>query len=180
MIAHSLILLLLVSVVPLNSLICYECACDQTSVSQCNCSDTSDLDDNDYCVIYEQRDILGTRIDLTRIPRNSTWVFVEDPYYILVVESIRYNLTAQEWYLWTNSIIFGCDWDLCNSPNLIDSLPDSFKLSIDENWLDTNIYGTGSVDSCNYCPTGVCGDTLNPIDFSQCPITPCVNVTTVI
>jgi hypothetical protein len=181
MIVHGLILLLLVSVGPINSLLCYECWCDDTDITACDCGSTTEEDlDVDYCVIVEQRDIFGTYIDITRIPRNSTWLYINDPYFILAVESIRYNVTASQWNLWTSNIIYGCDWDLCNSPNLINVLPDSFKLSIDTNWLDTNIYGTGSTDSCNDCPRGLCSDNENPLNFTECPLTTCINVTSVI
>jgi hypothetical protein len=180
MIVHRLILLLLLSVVPINSLICYQCGCDGTNVAQCDCGITTDSNENDYCIITEATDILGTYIGLDRIPRNSTFIYVEDPYFILGVESIRYNLTTNDWYLWTTSILFGCDWDYCNSPIFIDPLPSSFRLSIDTNWLNTNIYGTGSVDSCNFCPFGVCSNNTNPFNSSLCPLTSCTNATSVI
>jgi hypothetical protein len=179
MIVHSLILLLLVSVVPIDSLVCYDCGCDQTNLSQCFCgSITSDVDD--YCIIIEGRDIFGTYITLGRIPRNATWLYVDDPYYILAIESIRYNLTTMDWSLWTYSILYGCDWDYCNSPELIDVLPASFVLSIDKTWLNTNIYGSGSTNSCHYCPEGDCGTVDNPFNSSQCPLTSCTNATSVI
>jgi hypothetical protein len=180
MIVHGLILILLVSVVPSNSLQCYECRCELSDLTACNCGDTSDSTEIDYCVIYEDRYPDATYIDLTRVPRNVTWLYIEDTYFMLAQESIRYNLTASQWYLWTSAIIFGCDWDLCNDPDLITSLPDTFKLSIDTNWLDTNIYGTGNTTGCNQCPTYICGDNDNPINITQCSMASCGNVTTVI
>jgi hypothetical protein len=181
MIVHGLILLLLVSVGSIHSLICYECACDTTDVTVCSCDSTSNENlANDYCVIIEQRDMFQTYVQLTRIPRDSTWLEIEDTYYMLAVESIRYNLTTSQWNLWTNNIIFGCDWDFCNSPDLISALPDSFKLSIDTTWLNTNIYGNGSIDSCHSCSSGVCGNSQNPFNSTECPLTTCINVTTVI
>ncbi|CAF4135916.1 unnamed protein product [Rotaria sp. Silwood2] len=178
MIVQGLILLLLVSVVPSYSLICYECGCDHNNISACDCGTTSTQLDGYYCLISEQRFIDKTYIQLSRVPRNATLNYVEDPYYILLQESIRYNQTSSEWYLWTSGAVFGCDWDLCNSPNLINRLPVSFNFSIDKDWLDTNIYGTGSVTECHHCPFEMCGDSENPIDFTQCPMTPCVNSST--
>lgn len=183
MIVHDFILLLLLLIVPINSLMCNECRCEQNTIDDCNCGITSDSDDShdiDYCVISEQTDLLGTYITLGRTARNSTFLYVEDPYFIVAVESIRYNRTINDWYLFTNAILFGCDWDFCNSPNLIQSLPDSFKLSIDKNWLNTNIYGNGSVDSCHHCPLGVCADDGRPFNSSGCPLTSCLNATSVI
>ncbi|CAF0726642.1 unnamed protein product [Rotaria sp. Silwood1] len=178
MIVHGLVLLLLLSIVPSNSLICHECGCDNTDITGCYCGETSTDFDGDYCVIAEERLTDVTNIQLTRVPRNTTLVYVEDPYYVFLLESIRYNKTANDWYLWTSGAIFGCDWDLCNSPNLINRLPTTFNLSIEKNWLQTNIYGTGSVSQCHHCPFEQCGDSANPIDFTQCPMTPCVNVST--
>ncbi|CAF4733525.1 unnamed protein product, partial [Rotaria sp. Silwood2] len=145
-----------------------------------NCDVTSTQMNGDYCVIAEERLLDTTNIQLTRLPRGTTLVDVEDPYYIFLQESIRYNQTANSWYLRTTGAIFGCDWDLCNSPSLINGLPASFNLSIDKDWLDTNIYGTGSTTQCHHCPFEMCGDSGNPINFTQCPMTTCDNATTVI
>jgi hypothetical protein len=178
MIVHALILLLLVSVIPSNSLVCYECGCDHTDLSLCDCGFTSEFSDNDYCTIFEERYIDETYIELSRIPRNSTWVFIRDPYYILTLESIRYNKTSLQWTTWTNGILYGCDWDRCNSPNLIDVLPSSFQLVINPTWLNTNILGTGSVSSCYHCPTETCGNKTNPINFSNCSVQTCTDNST--
>ncbi|CAF0856814.1 unnamed protein product, partial [Rotaria sordida] len=147
--------------VPSNSLTCYECGCDQNDIAACNCSQTSTEFDGDYCVIGEERLINGTTTVLTRID-----------------QSIRYNQTADAWYTWTEGAIFACDWDFCNSPNLINALPASFQLNIDKDWLDTNIYGNGSVTECHHCPFVTCGDSTNPINFTECPMTSCDNETT--
>jgi len=179
MIVYSLVLLLLVSIVPSNSLECYECGCDGDDLSACDCGFVTTSTDIDYCILIEERYTDATYVQLSRIPRNASFVYIKDSYYILTQESIRYNLTTSQWYVWVPAVIFGCDWDLCNSPSLITALPNSFNLTINTTWLDTNIYGTGSVNSCHVCPTQVCGNTSNPANFSQCVITACVNVTTV-
>jgi len=180
MLVDSLILVLLVLAVPINSLRCYECSCEASNQFECDCGYTTDYYDQDYCVIVEQRDIDATYVDLYRIPRNATWLYVEDTYFILIIESIRYNLTTMDWYVWPSAIIYGCDWDLCNSPSLINVLPNSFSLSINKTWLNTNIYGNGSVSSCNDCTSGVCGGPQNPFNSSQCPLTTCTSATSVI
>nr|ACD88968.1 sodefrin precursor repeats C [Adineta vaga] len=176
-IIRSLVLLLLVSIIPCSSLDCYECGCEQSDLTSCNCDVITSSTENDYCVILEQRYTDTTYIQLNRVPRNASWVYIEDPYYVLTQESIRYNRTTQQWFLWTSSVVFGCDWDRCNSPDLISALPNSFKLNISTAWLNANIYGTGSVSSCIRCDTEVCGNTSNPSDFSQCPLTSCGNIT---
>ena len=180
MFVQGLILVLLVAVVPINSLQCYECVCPSSDGTDCSCNTTTEYFEQDYCVIIEQKYIDSTYVELYRIPRNATWLYVDDSYFILIIESIRYNVTAADWYLWPSTVIYGCDWDLCNSPSLISVLPNSFALSIDKAWLNTNIYGNGSVSSCHSCPSGLCTVGQNPFNVSQCPLTTCVNVTSVI
>jgi hypothetical protein len=181
MIVYSFVVLLLVSIVPSNSLECYECGCDGDDLSACECGFVTTSTEIDYCIILEDRYTPdSTYFQLSRIPRNATLLYIKDPYYVLTQESIRYNLTTSEWYVWVGAVIFGCDWDRCNSPSLIPSSPNSFNLTINTTWLDTNIYGNGSVDGCYVCPTQVCGDTSNPGNFSECEITSCGNITTVI
>lgn len=176
---HSLILIFLISIAPVSTLLCYECACNEANIAECNCGATTNEID-DYCIIKEDRNIDGTSIELTRTPRNTTYVYIEDSYYILAIESIRYNLTTKDWYTWPSGIIFGCDWDLCNAPDRIETLPYSFTVSINKTWLDTNIYGNGSVDSCHWCPYGICADSGHPFNISECPFGPCANATSVI
>ena len=172
-IRNLVLFVLLVSILPCSSLRCFECECDSSATDQCNCATITSSTDNDYCVILEQRYTDETYIQLSRVPRNSSWVYIEDPYFVLTQESIRYNRTTSQWFLWTNSIVFGCDWDLCNTPSFIESLPNSFKLNISTNWLNTNIYGSGAVSTCIRCDTEVCGNASNPGDFSQCTTTTC-------
>ncbi|CAM4773730.1 unnamed protein product [Rotaria magnacalcarata] len=178
MLVHGIVLLLILAVAPSYSLICYECSCSQPDLSACRCEDTSESFDNDYCVIAEQRFTDETSLQLSRIPRNSTYIYIEDPYYILMQESIRYNKTTSNWNLVTTGSLFGCDWDYCNSPNLINALPNSFRFTIDKAWLDTNIYGTGNISACHTCAFETCGDPANPLNFTQCPLIPCINATT--
>ena len=180
MIVRSLILLLFIWIVPIDGLQCYNCQCLESDTSTCDCdSITTDSYPVDYCVIIETRTLDDAYIELTRVPRNASWLHVDDYYYLLAVESIRYNLTTADWFLFTTGIIYGCDWDLCNDPSYIDVLPNSFTLSIDKTWLDTNIYGTGSVDSCYDCQGG-CFNQTYPFDPDNCPLTNCTSTTSVI
>ncbi|CAF4680732.1 unnamed protein product, partial [Rotaria sp. Silwood2] len=178
MVVHGLIFLLLVSIVPSNSLTCYECGCSNTNIYACDCGETTTSHDGDFCIINEQRLKDKTNIQLSRLRRNTTLIYIEDHYFIFLKESIRLNQTTMDWYLWMDNAVLGCDWDLCNSPSLINALPTSFELTIDKDWLNTNIYDTGSITECHHCPWETCGDSENPIDFTLCPMTTCDNVTT--
>lgn len=180
-VVRGLTLLLILSVVvPIFSLICYECGCEQENIGLCNCQEISEEFGNDYCVIAEQRFEDATYIQLTRIPRNSTYIYIEDTYFILFQETIKRNATSTEWNSITTGALFGCDWDYCNSPHLIYEVPSSLKFTMSKSWLDENIYGTGSTNQCHQCAFEECSDASNPIDFSKCPLTTCVNVTSVI
>ena len=179
-IVRCCLFLLVACVIVSDGLRCHECSCNQADLSACNCDRTSDLSDDSYCAIFEQRYTQGTTtIELSRIGRNSTYIYIPDPYFILVQESIRYRNASKDWELYTRGVVFGCDWDLCNSPTLVARLPDSFRLSINTSWLDTNILGTGTVSGCHQCSSEVCGNITTPIDITQCPMAPCINATTV-
>lgn len=166
-------------ILPSNSLKCYECSCTLSDLSGCRCNDFSDFDDGSYCFIDAIRSSNDTLFEMTRLPLDSTYIPLKDTYYILVIESIRYNQTSATWSTVPTGAAFGCDWDLCNSFNYVDTLPYTFQLGIDTNWLTTNIYGTGVVDSCRTCATDTCGNATNPIDDTKCPILPCNKTTTV-
>jgi hypothetical protein len=180
MIFQGLILVLLLGAVPINSLYCYECSCDTSNQFECDCGYATETYEQDYCVILESRGADSTYVYLYRIPRNATWLYVEDSYFILTIETISYNTTAADWYTWPSQVIYGCDWDLCNSPSLINVLPNSFQLSIDKTWLSTNIYGTGTINNCHTCTSQICTDAGSSFNSSQCPLTPCLNATSVI
>jgi hypothetical protein len=96
-----------------------------------------------------------------------------------VDESIFYNETSSTWETKTKRVVHGCDWDFCNKFLLIESLPDTFQLTINSSWLNDNIYGTGRVSSCNNCSNQICGNQTNPINYDLCPFTQCANSTTV-
>ena len=172
---HGAVVLLLVSALPSESLKCYQCGCEQTNLAECNCGAESDFDDGSYCAIFEIRATDATYIDMGRIDRNSTYIYIEDSYYILIQESIRYSQPANKWNVVNTGVVFGCDWDYCNAFGLIDVLPASFQLTVDETWLTTNIYGSGSVAGCFHCLTETCGNSTSPIELTQCPILACTN-----
>ena len=180
LIVHCAVVLLFLSVLPSESLKCYECGCDDSDYAACNCGGMSDFDDGSYCAIFETKPTGTTSIVLSRIDRNSTYIYIEDPYYILIQESIRYSRADNKWNLVTTGSVFGCDWDYCNAPSLIDVLPASFQLTVDDAWLTPNIYGTGSVAGCHHCPEETCGNKTNPIGLAQCPIIACTNGSTTV
>nr|ACC43936.1 ArkC_4 [Philodina roseola] len=176
---YSLLLLMVLWIVPSDGIRCYECGCALTELAECNCGATSDFDDGSYCFIAETRTLENTYIQMSRLLPDSTYIEIEDTYFVLVQESIRYNRTSATWSTVPFGVIFGCDWDLCNSFSYVSTLPYSFQLDVaDKEWLTENIYGTGTVDSCRHCPTETCGNGTAPIGDANCPLQPCNASTT--
>ena len=158
---------------PEAQLACYDCFCFNEPNCVCNNFTISDAKTS-YCVIL--REFFGdlSDVSLGRIDRNSTRVYIEDFPYLLTEESIIYNDSTKRWITRTNLAVFGCNWDRCNDPRLVPYLPDSFQMRMSDNWLNTNVLGTGQpVRDCHQCPNGPVCSTNEFIDGSQCPIQPC-------
>jgi hypothetical protein len=122
---------------------------------------------------------LNSSFDLTRTNHNSLLFGIKDRYYIIFEESILYNKMLNDWNSYPSNIVYGCDWDYCNHPGLIVSLPVPLKMSINKTWLTENIYGKGSPTKCYHCPKKLCGNSTHPINFIQCPIVTCTKPSTV-
>ncbi|CAF2719935.1 unnamed protein product [Rotaria sp. Silwood2] len=132
MVVHGLIFLLLVSIVPSNSLTCYECGCSNTNIYACDCGETTTSHDGDFCIINEQRLKDKTNIQLSRLRRNTTLIYIEDHYFIFLKESIRLNQTTMDWYLWMDNAVLGCDWDLCEQCYQSQCAPEYLDEDLDE------------------------------------------------
>ncbi len=154
-----------------SSLVCFECTC---VVSPCICPHVSDANDGSHCIIRRKNSLLNSSFDLTRTNLNSTLFGIKDPYYIILEESIIYNKMLNDWNSYPSDVVYGCDWDNCNDPELIVSLPVPLKMSVNKTWLSENIYGKGSPRKCSHCPKKLCGNSTHPINFIECPIVACV------
>ena len=154
-------------------LTCYDCFCYNEPNCQCDNYTTADAKTS-YCIILQEIFGNDSAINLGHIDRNSTRVYIEDFPYLLVEESIIYDNTTRRWNTRTNLVVFGCNWDLCNHPRLINALPDSFQMRMSEGWLNTNVLGTGQpVRDCHQCPNGPECSTTDFIDGSRCPVQSC-------
>ena len=180
-IISGLFLILVLWTVPSTSLVCYTCNCPPTDTTACNCSNVTDAAAGAHCVITKDFDpadsdvVLSTSSSLT-----SSYSRIKDTYYIIVDESLFYNETTGQWETKANQVVYGCDWDNCNSFDLIAGLPNSFSINIDPIWLNQNIYSNGSVaTSCNNCSSGICGNQTDPIDYNLCQLALCDNSTSV-
>ena len=180
MIAHWIVLLLLLWAGSSVGLDCYNCRCPRGNLTGCACTEIIEAPQGSHCTIVEDLYSNEPYVELGSSTLNSSDVLIKDPYYIRLEESISYNENSTTWSLQAKRVIFGCDWDRCNPNSLIESLPRTFQLNIDDTWLTTNIYGDGSITQCPTCSGEVCVDQGNPISFDLCPPQTCENSTTVI
>ncbi|CAF0800747.1 unnamed protein product [Didymodactylos carnosus] len=160
------------AVFPANGRECYTCACPANSLN-CPCS-TTDVQETDitYCIINRDHKNQGYSTYLGFLPRNSSKYSIKNPHYISIREVIHYNDSAKEWDTNPDGIIYGCDWDRCNSPDLVPKLPNSFSLALPESWLSNFILGSnpGSCHECSDDPN--CG-TDDFLDVGRCPEKAC-------
>ncbi|CAF0732493.1 unnamed protein product [Adineta steineri] len=171
---HWIFLILVLWAVPSTSLVCQECFCSLANISACDCSPTVTAPDGSHCLVIEDLHPENPYVQLAYAETNSSYVRIKDTYYIIVDESIYLNETTETWNIKTKRVVHGCDWDNCNQFSLYQALPDTFKLTINDAWLNENIYGNGSITECNTCSNQTCGI---DIEHNLCPITTCENST---
>ena len=151
---------------------CYNCSCAGTNCP-CTTYETSSAE-NTYCVIVRENFGQNVFIDLEHIDTTSTPVYIREFPYVLVAETITYNEGVGRWTTTTDMIIYGCNWNLCNKPELIPLLPNSFEMRLPEAWLNTSVLGTGKpVRDCHQCPDAPQCGTTDFLDASRCPIRSC-------
>lgn len=172
-------LALAIAAQPSASLICYQCSCSSSTVSACDCDDILDVGEDSHCIIVKDFHFLDSHIELSSTVLNSSYIRIKDPYYVRIDESIVYNEETSESETKIKRLIYGCDWDYCNRYSLISRLSNSVKLTIDNVWLQENIYGTGSVTACHTCSGEISVNQKHSIDYTQCPFSPCTDSTTV-
>ncbi|CAF0973599.1 unnamed protein product [Rotaria sordida] len=156
------------------TLSCYECACYNDPACSCNTVRPDDASST-YCIIIRRNNESGDfTVNLEHIDRNSSRVFIRKFPYLLAEESILYNETTKEWTTRTNTLVYGCNWNLCNHPSLVTLIPDSFKMTLSDEWLNANVLDSGASDrDCHECPQAPQCGTTEFIDASRCPIKPC-------
>ncbi|CAF1139207.1 unnamed protein product [Adineta ricciae] len=174
----SILLLFLLSVSSSTGLDCFSCFCRPTNTTACDCTNVVPVQAGSHCTIVQDLHSSDPYIEMSAADMNSSYAQMKDAYYVLVDEDIYRNDSTNTWETKTKRVVYGCDWDLCNRFSLIASLPQSYKLTIDSAWLESNIYGSGTVSNCNTCTNEICGNKTNPIDYDQCPSTTCTNATT--
>ena len=179
MILREFVLILTLWTIPSASLSCYTCNCPSFNISACDCGRTSVVPEGAHCTIVEDFDAADPYLELTYTFLNSSLLRIQDPYYIVADESVFYNELNSTWETRVNRVVLGCDWDGCNSYNWVAALPDTFNLTIDQNWLTENIYGTESNVTCYNSSNELCANTSSPVNFEISPSDSCDNSSTV-
>ncbi|CAF1464192.1 unnamed protein product, partial [Rotaria sordida] len=142
MIVHALILLLVLSVVPSTSLTCYNCNC--VGITGCACSSTVVVSiDDTYCIIARENYGQNVSFNLTYLDYYASYNYILEAPFVIVKESINYDENGRRWFTTTDLVLYGCNWNLCNKPQLIPLLPNTFQMRLPESWLNTNILGSG-------------------------------------
>jgi hypothetical protein len=151
---------------------CYNCSCMGTTCP-CTTYEVSSIE-NTYCVILRENIGQDVYTNLEHIDIDSTRVYIREFPYVLVEESITYDEGIGRWFTKSNFVIYGCNWNLCNKPELIPLLPDSFQMRLPEAWLNSSVLGSGlPVRDCHECPDAPQCGTTDFLDAITCPIISC-------
>jgi hypothetical protein len=156
-----------------NPITCYSCECFGTTT--CPCTTTVVISsDQTYCVLVRENIGQYVYIYSDYLDFFDTYQYISEFPYALIEESIGYDESGGRWYTTTNFIIYGCNWNLCNKPELVPLLPDSYQMRLPEAWLNLNVLGSGlPVRDCHECPEQVQCGTTDFLDANTCPIKPC-------
>ena len=154
-------------------LTCYTCDCANTA--RCACSDTEIISAIDgFCVVI--RFLFGQTIFnyMDTYEYESLSVYISEFPNVIVEESINYDEQGGFWFTTTNLVLYSCNWNLCNKPDLIPLLPNSFHMRLPESWLNSSVLGSGlPVRDCHECPDEEYCGTTDYLDSNVCPIQAC-------
>ncbi len=152
---------------------CYDCYC--YNEPNCPCNRTTIVPANGtYCLIERENYGQDIWIAMGHIDQDSTRVYIREFPYLLVEESILYDEQLLQWNTTTNFVVYGCNWDYCNTPSLIPYLPNTFQMRIPDEWLNTNVLGTeDTIRDCHQCPEAPQCGTSDFLDTSRCPVQAC-------
>ena len=158
---------------PTRAIRCYNCSCTEP-ICPCTTYETASAG-NTFCTIARENFAQLVFVDYGVAEVDSTLTAIREFPFVLVEEAITYSETTGRWNTLPEIIIYGCDWDLCNRPELLAYLPSSFQMRLSESWLNSSVLGTGQpMRDCHQCPDEVvCSNNTEFIDGSLCPIQPC-------
>jgi hypothetical protein len=124
----------------INCLQCYTCRCS-VNLGENTCTDEGELQciiehvENNYCYISR----LLTELELGHRP-NSDLTYLESLHYIRAKEAIFYLPSSSTWQApFVVEVLYGCDWNLCNTPRILNLLPNGLTFAVDSNVLSNTL-----------------------------------------
>lgn len=164
-------LVFLTTIHRINCLQCYICSCAVTP-GETTCINDSELQciieyvEESYCYIGRSSDLLYFESS-----PNSDLIYLESLHYIQTKEEIIYSESSSSWQSPVISeFYYGCDWNLCNTPRMINFLPTGLLYTIDSNLLTSTLIPSSgeSLTTCHTC-TG-CANSTGEV---SCPTSAC-------
>ena len=156
-----------------NPLECFACECVGATSCPCDTTETVMMGYT-YCVLIRENFGQESYIYSGHLNLDETYVYIREFPYALVEESITYNEGNGRWFTTTNFVIYGCNWNKCNKPELVSLLPNSFQMRLPEVWLNSSVLGSGlPVRNCHECPSEPQCGTSEFLTENVCPIQPC-------
>ncbi|CAF0755391.1 unnamed protein product [Adineta steineri] len=164
--------ILVILILPVDSRKCYECSCQHdwgTNTGTCDTpaflsSCTLNEVGNRYCFMVSTYDGNNEQRVFEALSSNN----LQDSHFIQAVEKI--SLAGTDWLPTAiSSIGYGCDWDGCNNISLIQYLPDSFQIKIDQTILNEQLIGEQVV--AHNCYT--CSKCINELTVTLCKQVSC-------
>ncbi|UJR37754.1 hypothetical protein I4U23_030447 [Adineta vaga] len=145
-------LLILIIIYHANCLQCYKCSC-VTNSDGTGCQNDYDLQcvieyvENSYCLITRS---ISNNLTFSHKP-NSDLMFLESLHYLRAKEQIAYSESSSTWQTpVVKEFSYGCDWNLCNTPRIVNILPNGLTFSVNS-YLLTNTLIPGMDESFTTC-----------------------------
>ena len=154
---------------------CYKCGCFiQEGDRDCKLNCTIQFLENSYC------DVRRTpgELEIGHGPVSVLTTSYRSLHFLRATEVITYDADAgRKWQpAKMNQITYGCDWDLCNNPEILKDIPTTLSFAIDHEYLsdaliDTNPDAPATCKSCTKCVTA---SSDPPCPEVACPSGTCI------
>ena len=151
---------------------CFSCYCSSDQNCICDTVSTASVESS-FCTIVRNYNGNNDSIYFNPTEINPSYTNVQEFPFVLVKESILYDNQTGQWFGRTNEVIYGCNWDYCNTLSLLSLLPSSLQISLPDSWLNSTILDTQQpLYTCYSCTDPICSLNNNYND-SSCGIRPC-------
>ena len=154
------------------SIQCYKCGCfTQDGSTTCPLNCTTQVLEDSFC--YASR--TSGDLELGHSPVSVVGITFPTAHYLRTIETIAYGQGA--WQKPTVSeVSYGCNWDLCNGPKIMELLPTSLTLAIEPGYLSSLLIDTSSESplSCKSCSKCITATSDPDCPAVSCPQGTCI------